>query len=138
MPIQKDHTLISYQERLTCYLADNNIVFQPLKHHQAYTAQEIAAEQKVSGNQLAEVVMVMGDGQMAMLVMPATQRVNLRKLAGVLGCPDVRLANENQFSGLFPDCDPGAMPLRNLYNVSGLYRPVADPGPRDCLQCGHS
>ncbi len=110
--------MISCQERLTRYLLDNNVPFQPLKHHQAYTAQEIAAEQKVPGKQLAKVVMVMAEGQMAMLVMPATHRINFRKLAGVLGCPQVRLAEEKEFSGLFPDCYPGAMPpFGNLYNV---------------------
>ncbi len=106
------------EERLIQLLTDNNVPFQPLKHHQAYTAQEIAAEQKVPGKQLAKVVMVMAEGQLAMLVMPATHRINFRKLAEVLGCPEVRLAEEKEFSGLFPDCYPGAMPpFGNLYQV---------------------
>ncbi len=110
--------MISCPERLTHYLVENNVPFEPLKHHQAYTAQEIAAEQKVPGKQLAKVVMVKAEGQMAMLVLPATHRIDFRKLAGVLGCPEVQLAEEKEFSGLFPDCYPGAMPpFGNLYNV---------------------
>ncbi len=106
------------EERLIRLLTDNQIPFQSLKHHQAYTAQEIAAEQKVPGNQLAKVVMVKAEDQMAMLVIPATHRVNFRKLAEVLGCPEVRLAEEKEFSGLFLDCYPGAMPpFGNLYHI---------------------
>ncbi len=106
------------EERLIKLLADNGIPFQLLKHHQVYTAQEIAAEQKVPGKQMAKVVMVKADGQVAMLVMPATQRINFRMLAGVFGCPEVRLAEEKEFADLFPDCYPGAMPpFGNLYHI---------------------
>ncbi len=106
------------EERLIQLFTDSGMPFQLLQHHQAYTAQEIAAEQKVPGRQMAKVVMVKADSQVAMLVMPATQRVNFRKLAGVLGCPDVRLVEEKEFARLFPDCYPGAMPpFGNLYNI---------------------
>ena len=106
------------KEKLIAYFADNRVPFQTMKHHQAFTAQEIAAEQKVPGKQVAKVVIVRANGNLAMLVMSASYRIDFRKLPGVLGCQDARLAEEKEFADLFPDCDTGAMPpLGNLYNI---------------------
>ncbi len=106
------------EEKLINYFVDNHIPFETLKHHHAFTAQEIAAEQKVPGRQMAKVVMVKVDDRLAMLVMPATYRIHFRKLAIVTGCEGVRLAEEKEFEALFPDCDTGAMPpFGNLYQI---------------------
>ncbi len=106
------------KDRLAAYLTDNHIPFQTMKHHTAYTAQEIAAEEKVPGQLFAKVVIVQADGKMVMVVMPATFRIDFRKLATAIGCRDVRLAKEPEFANLFPDCDTGAMPpFGNLYNL---------------------
>src|SRR5439155_20561035 len=50
-------------------------------------------------------------------VLPASNRVQLGRLAADVGkC--VRLATEQEFSSLFPDCEPGAMPrFGSLYNL---------------------
>ncbi len=89
-----------------------------MKHHIAYTAQGIAAGQKVPGKQVAKVVMVQVDDGLAMLVLPAIYRIDFRRLVNILGCEGVRLAKEAEFADHFPDCDAGAMPpFGNLYNV---------------------
>lgn len=104
--------------KLEKYFRDNGIEFQALTHPTAYTAQDVAAAQKVKGKQVAKVVMVLADAKVAMLVMPASYRIDFTKLKGVLSAKEARLAKEEEFSGLFPDCDTGAMPpLGNLYNV---------------------
>ncbi len=106
------------KEKLIAYLIDTHVPFQTMKHHTAFTAQEIAAEQKVPGKQVAKVVIVLADDKTVMLVMPASHRIDFRKLNRVLGCKDARLAKEEEFKGLFPDCDTGAMPpFGNLYDV---------------------
>jgi Ala-tRNA(Pro) deacylase len=46
---------------------------------------------------------------MVLAVLPASYHVNLKKLGEILGKP-VRLATEDEFAGLFPDCELGAMP----------------------------
>lgn len=104
--------------KLEKYFRDNGIEFQALTHPTAYTAQDVAAAQKVKGKQVAKVVMVLADAKVAMLVMPASYRIDFTRLKGVLGAKEARLAKEEEFSGLFPDCDTGAMPpFGNLYNV---------------------
>ena len=54
--------------------------------------------------------MVRADGRPAMLVLPAVHQVDLSRAATALGAQDVRLAQEDEFAALFPDCDVGAMP----------------------------
>jgi Ala-tRNA(Pro) deacylase len=67
---------------------------------------------------MAKVVMVLADGRMTMLVLPATHRVDLTRAQAALGATEVRVATEDQFANAFPDCEAGAMPpFGNLYEV---------------------
>jgi Ala-tRNA(Pro) deacylase len=104
--------------KLEKYFHDHGVGFQAMTHPTAYTAQEVAAAQKVKGKQVAKVVMVLADAQAVMLVMPASYRIDLTKLKAALNVKDARLAREEEFANLFPDCDTGAMPpFGNMYNV---------------------
>ncbi len=106
------------KERLAQYFRANGVVFEMLTHRTAYTAQEMAAAQGVKGRQVAKVVIVCADARKVMLVMPATFRIDWAKLKEALGAHEVRLAHEEEFSNLFPDCDTGAMPpFGILYDV---------------------
>jgi Ala-tRNA(Pro) deacylase len=89
-----------------------------MTHSQAFTMQEVAAALRVPGRQVAKVVMVRSNGEMAMLVLPAPYRLDFAKVRAVLGAKKVTLAEEEDFADLFPDCDTGAMPpFGNLYDV---------------------
>lgn len=106
------------RERLQEYLASNGVPFESERHRLAYTAQEVAAAEHVSGKQMAKVVVAMADGSAVMLALPAAKRVDLEKLKLELGAREVRLAREEEFAGVFPDCEVGAMPpFGNLYGV---------------------
>ena len=106
------------RERMEQYLRENGVGFEVMTHGQAYTMQEAAAALHVPGRQLAKVVMVRADGQNIMLVLAAPDRLDFAKVGAMLGAPGVRLAREDEFSGLFPDCDTGAMPpFGKLYDV---------------------
>lgn len=106
------------RERLESYLREHQVPFAVLKHPEAFTAQEVAAAQHVSGHQLAKVVMVWADKALTMLVVPASGRVNLRRATELLGAKKLRLASEAEFVERFPDCQVGAMPpFGNLYDL---------------------
>jgi len=107
------------RERLEQYFRENKVSFEAMTHPQVYTAQEVAAAQHVPGKQLAKVVMVMADEEkMAMMVLPASYRLDFGKVREVLGAKKVRLARESEFAELFPDCEVGAMPpFGHFYNV---------------------
>jgi len=106
------------QERLAAYLQQQGVEFSLHHHSQAYTAQEVAASEHVSGHRFVKVVMVKGDDGLAMMCVPASLDVDLDAAAEVLHTDCVRLAYEEEFAPLFDDCEVGAMPpFGNLYDV---------------------
>lgn len=104
--------------RLRDYLDNHRVRYFVISHSPAYTAQEIAAAAHVSGRELAKTVMVSVDGKMAMVVLPASRQIDFELLRALCGTRDVALAEEKEFSGLFPECEIGAMPpFGNLYGM---------------------
>jgi Ala-tRNA(Pro) deacylase len=109
---------VACKERLEQYLKAQEVSFEVQHHPEAFTAQEIAASDHVSGNQLAKVVVVIADNELVMLAVPAPKHVDLVKAKSALNAKDVRLAREEEFAGRFPDCDVGAMPpFGRLYDL---------------------
>ncbi len=106
------------RERLEDYLRENGVPFEVQHHPRAITSQEVAATEHVPGQMLAKVVMVLADGEMVMLTLPAPYQVDLEKVGMLLGAEEARLAEEEEFEGAFPDCEVGAMPpFGNLYDL---------------------
>jgi len=106
------------KERLVSHFRDEGVTFEEFHFPEVYTAQEVAAQLHVPGQQLAKVVMAKIEGQLAMLVLPAPARVDFSQLKEVLGAGEVELAREREFADLFPDCEVGAMPpFGGLYQV---------------------
>jgi len=92
------------------YLKSNKVKFQ-LRHHPArYTAQEVAAAEHVTGEEVAKVVILDTDSRPVMAVLPATCHIDMQKAKAALGVGTARLAGEEEIGELFPDCEVGAMP----------------------------
>lgn len=105
-------------QKLREFLDQNSVKYVSISHSPAYTAQEIAASAHIPGQELAKTVMVKLDGQMAMAVLPASFKVDLDHLGSTAGARVVELATEQEFKGLFPGCEPGAMPpFGNLWDM---------------------
>ncbi len=105
-------------ERVQKFLKENSVAFSKHSHALAYTSQEVAAAEHVTGRSLAKVVVVRGDEGMAMAVLPASFRIDLPALAKLAGVKKMSLATEEEFGGRFPDCEVGAMPpFGNLYDL---------------------
>jgi Ala-tRNA(Pro) deacylase len=110
--------------KLKEYLDSQNVKYTVISHSQAFTAQEIATTAHVPGKELAKTVIAKVDGKMMMVVVPALDMVDFKLLRKLVGATTVGLANEDEFRGLFPECELGAMPpFGNLYNMDVL---VAD------------
>jgi Ala-tRNA(Pro) deacylase len=106
------------KDKLESYLRDNQVSFEIHHHPTAFTAQEVAASEHTPGKMVAKVVMVIADGELIMLAMPAPYKADLNRLGEALGATEVRLANEEEFASAFPDCEVGAMPpFGNLYDL---------------------
>ena len=104
--------------RLKDYLESQKVHYEVLAHEEAYTATTIAHALHVPGKELAKVVIVKIGDRFVMTVLPSTWKVDLKRLKEVFRTSHVQLATEEEFKGLFPDCDIGAMPpFGNLYGL---------------------
>jgi Ala-tRNA(Pro) deacylase len=100
------------------WLTDQGVSFRSRKHSPRFTAQEVAQASAITGHEMAKVILVKADDRFIMAVVPATKRLSVPLLAGLLHAREVRLATEDEFAPLFPGCDRGAMPpLGNLYGL---------------------
>jgi len=103
------------------YLKQEKVAFEVHEHTPAYTAQELAAEEHVSGNMLAKAVVVRAGSGYALCALPASYKLDMKKAAKALGYERVRLADETEMSKLFPDVEVGAEPpFGNLYDLPTL------------------
>jgi Ala-tRNA(Pro) deacylase len=100
------------------YLDKNNVKFEIAEHPLAYTATEVAGKQHVSGKQMVKAVIVKSGNEFIMCVLPAIHLVDFIKLKNVLGMDDLKLAEEEEISKLFPEYEVGAEPpFGHLYGL---------------------
>lgn len=110
--------------KLRQFLDDQHIPYVSVSHSPAYTAQEVAESTHIPGWELAKVVMVKVDGELAMAVLPANRKVVLNDLRELTGAARVEFATEDEFKDRFPDCEIGAMPpFGNLYDMDVFVAP---------------
>jgi Ala-tRNA(Pro) deacylase len=99
------------------YLRQANVAYSVFPHVPAYTAQEEAAVTHIPGRDWAKAVVFFADGEPIQAVVPADLVIDLEQLLLLTGADRIRLATEEELEGLYPDCEPGAMPpLGPLYN----------------------
>jgi len=111
--------------KLEAMLDQSGVEYEKHLHGTTYTAQGLAAEEHVSGYMVAKPVIVMHRNDPIMCVIPAPKRVDLNRVADVLGVPEVYLATESDMAELFPDCELGAEPpIGSLFGM----RTVMDRG----------
>jgi Ala-tRNA(Pro) deacylase len=107
------------------FLKSQQVWFETVLHCPASSASKRAQRVHVSGRRVAKGVLVKAAGGDVLVVLPATQRVDLNRLAGYLGEAEVRLATEDEVERVFSDCERGALPpfgrlygLRTVVDVS--------------------
>lgn len=107
--------------RVKKFLDDQKVKYVSITHSEAYTAQEVAESAHIPGEELAKSVIVKLDGRMAMVVLPASCKVDFELLKEATGAKEAGLASENEFRDKFPDCELGAMPpFANLYGMEAI------------------
>ncbi len=106
-------------QRLKDYLDSQQVHYEVLGHQEAYEAPVIARALQVLGQGLAKFIMVKVKDRFVMTVLPSTWKVGLKRLKDVFQARHVRLATEEEFQGLVPDCDLGTMPpFGNLHRLA--------------------
>jgi Ala-tRNA(Pro) deacylase len=103
---------------LNAYLDHERVHYDVLPHPEAFRALAIAQTLHTPEKQMAKVVIVKVQERFVMTVLPASWNVDLHRLRTVFATHQVRLATEDEITGLFPDCELGAMPpFGNLYGL---------------------
>lgn len=101
---------MSISQTLKEYLDREHVYYNVLPHREAYRAAVLAEVLQTPVKEMAKVVILKVDDRFVMTVLPAGLHVDLHRLRDVLMTNHVRLATEQEFKGLFPDCELGAMP----------------------------
>ena len=101
-------------ERLRSFLDSQGIQYEVLPHPHTSTSLETARAAHVPGDRIAKSVVLEDEQGYVMAILPASRRVSLDALERQLH-RKLTLASEEELSGLFGDCELGAVP------------PVADP-----------
>ena len=105
-------------ERLCTLLGDHHAEYTLTVHSKAYTAREVAVAEHLPPREVAKIVVLFGDAEYHMTVIPANRLVDFHELRPALGLSQARLATEEELGRLFPDCELGAMPpFGSLYGV---------------------
>ena len=107
--------------KLDKYLSDHHVSFERLEHPEVFTANRVAQALHVPGREVAKAVLLRSRSGYALAVLPATHRVDLEQAGRDLGAERVELADEDEVSRLFPDCERGAVPpFGSLYELPTL------------------
>lgn len=105
-------------DKLHTLLDEQGIDYEIHEHERAVSAHRLADAEGVSGYDIAKPVLIAIGGQLAMVVVPGAENVDLERVSEVLGHNDVRLATEDEFAAMFDDCETGAEPpFGNLYGI---------------------
>jgi Ala-tRNA(Pro) deacylase len=106
-------------ERLRSFLESNRAEYALTAHPKAFTAREVAFAEHLPPREVAKTVVVFGDAEYHIVVIPANKLVDFQELRPALGLSQVRLATEDELRTLFPDCELGAMPpFGSLYGLT--------------------
>jgi Ala-tRNA(Pro) deacylase len=101
------------------YLDREQVYYAVIRHAHADSAQEVAAAAHIPGKEMAKTVVMKVDGEPALVVLPASSRVDVLRLLETTGAFIVELAREEELAALFPGCELGAMPpFGNLFGLS--------------------
>jgi Ala-tRNA(Pro) deacylase len=92
------------------FLTAHHVSFTPVRHVRAFTAQEEAAVTHTPGRMWAKTVICLADNEPVQAVLPADRVLEPRRLRELTGARVLRIAEEDEFAELYPDCDTGAMP----------------------------
>jgi Ala-tRNA(Pro) deacylase len=119
------------------YLDELGVAYRLSHHPTAYTAQDLASIEHVPGQQVVKPVIVKADGRFVMCALPASHRIDLQALRTQLDADDVKLADENKLSELFPDCELGAEPpIGRLFDMQTIMDESLTAGARVTFQAG--
>ena len=106
---------------LMTYLEERDIRYDLVEHKHTETALDTAHAANVPAHQVAKAVVLCDDAGYVVSVLPANHSLEIGWVNEVLG-RKLEMACEKEFSNLFADCEPGAVPaLGEAYGVQVVW-----------------
>ncbi len=97
-------------DRLQLWLREQHVAYSIQHHRQTLSAPDVATALHANGDRVARTVIAQVDGRLVMLVVPAAEHVDLRRIVKLLGVRTAVIASDGECERYFPDCQPGAVP----------------------------
>jgi len=109
-------------ERVRSLLERAAVPFQVIEHPEAREAEDVAKTSHVRGRRLARVVVARDAHEHpVMLVLPASEHLDLDTACRVVGTSRLTVATAADLRRTFPDCEPGAIPpFPAIYGVPAV------------------
>src|SRR5262245_33331707 len=104
-PLPSARCPMSMPRWIAATLDQEHVPYQVRRHRPCFTAQEVAAAEHVSGHRLAKVVVVKADDELVVVVLPASERLDLDAVRTTLNCSQCRIATEREIAERFSDCE---------------------------------
>ncbi len=112
---------MSISVTLRNYLDQQGVNYELIRHARSGCSMESAHAAHVPGDALAKGVMLEDELGYVMAVVPSTHHVELGTLRSRLRRKNLSLANEEELTVLFVDCDIGAIPpLGEAYGLAAI------------------
>lgn len=111
------HTVMSYLDKL-------GIEHDIVSHRHTGCSGETAGAAHIERMQLAKAVLMRGDEDYVLAVVPASRQVDPLALRQLLGSTEMILAAEDELPYIFRDCETGAVPI--VGNAFGLKTAIDD------------
>jgi Ala-tRNA(Pro) deacylase len=98
-------------EAVTGFLDQHDVAYEVVEHEKQFTAAGEAVAAGIEPHDASKALLVREDGDYLLAVIPASRRLDLRKLRAALEeHPKLRLATEDEIASDFPGFELGAVP----------------------------
>ncbi len=107
-------------KRITDYLNKNKVKYEVLAHRTVFTAYDLANTLKKKLNEITKTLMIKADKDYILVVLPASKRLDLKKIKKFLKAKKVEICKEGLMKKVFK-VKPGAItPFGSLHKTSVL------------------
>jgi Ala-tRNA(Pro) deacylase len=100
---------VAIPARVQQFLESRGARYDVVSHPRSVNSIDTAARADIHGDLLVKTVVLEDDAGMLLAILPSTRSVHIGHLAKALDLP-LRLADERDLAGVFPDCSAGAIP----------------------------
>lgn len=112
---------MSIPRNIAVFLDKTKFVFAQIEHDKAYTAKGLAAKINCSQDKLVKNIIVRMDGELAMVLLPASEKIDIQMLREEINIHNIKLLTEREMRKEFPEYDLGEVPPFASINKCKLY-----------------